>query len=303
MTDNVFLQENADVKGTAAAWSDLAGPPAAERGRLWHAVNFYRVGSALDAVQQITAQSMLAAKRNAGVEIGLLSVALEGEQHVTPEEFLICAPLGRTVQSIRAFSKPRPLPLLFDILRAAAASATDGYLIFTNSDICLAPDFYRSVLQLLELGADALVINRRTADALSAYGAHPFLAALEVGKRHPGFDCFVFPAVWVERFIASDSCIGMPYVMRPLLYNLVAQADRLLIMKSAHLTYHFGDDMPGKTPELADYAAHNEAEAIATLNHLCKTREHRRRLEAFCAAHPEPFRPAQGGVPAVGRQS
>ena len=76
--------------------------------------------------------------------------------------------------------------------------------------------------------------------------------AIPLGQ-HPGFDCFVFPTAWVEDFVANAACVGIGWVMRSLLYNLVVKARRMVILRNAHLTYHYGDDRPWNAPELEEY--------------------------------------------------
>jgi hypothetical protein len=149
------------------------------------------------------------------------------------------------------------------------------------------PHFYRSVRDLLSLGIDCLIINRRTVGQLSAYGSTHNIAMNEVGGRHAGLDCFVFPVAWVERFICTNACVGAGWVMRSLLYNLVVQAKRMLIMRDAHLTYHFGNDEAWTESKLLDYVAFNLDQAQSVLSRLCGDKHHRALLSAFCQAHQE----------------
>jgi hypothetical protein len=127
--------------------------------------------------------------------------------------------------------------------------------------------------------------------SLAMYGGHPELAMMEVGQRHPGLDCFVFPAAWVAGFVRSEACIGAGWVMRSLLYNLVARSRNMLIMRDAHLTYHFGDDQAWTESGFEDYLGFNLDSARSVLSGLCAQIQYKILLSEFCRAHQEPFRP------------
>jgi hypothetical protein len=79
--------------------------------------------------------------------------------------------------------------------------------------------------------------------------------------------------------------------MRSLLYNLVAKARRMLILRDTHLTYHFGDDRPWADPMFDDYLSFNLEQARGVLGALARDDDRRALLAAFCVAHGEPFKP------------
>ena len=101
--------------------------------------------------------------------------------------------------------------------------------------------------------------------------------------------CFVFPAAWVRDFIVSKACVGVHFVMRSLLFNVLAKTRRMLILRDAHLTYHYGDDR--LWPESKEYAEHNVAEAKAILEALSADPASHKVLSKFCAAHGESLSP------------
>ena len=190
--------------------------------------------------------------------------------------------------SLASRDRPRRPQIRADRTVAGADTAGNaGHLVFTNSDICLQPQFYAAVRLLLAAGADSLVVNRRTVGDLASYGAFPDLAAVEAGLRHNGFDCFVLPAAWVAGFVDSDICVGIPLVGRALLYNMVAHADRLVILRHSALTYHYGDDRTWSDPRLEDYGLHNRAALAGTMDRLLSEPVRRQRLTAFLSAYGE----------------
>ena len=268
-------------------WSLFGAPSESDSIKISHAVNFYRAGALGEKTQLLTANSMIDAVALSR-DVQLLAVVHENEKDAVPRSFEIAPPLGRTVADVRKFATARPFPLLFDILASAAAGAQPGsYLVFTNSDICLVPSFYRTVRSILARGVDCVVINRRSVAPLESFGEAAELAALEIGCAHPGFDCFVFPIAWVEDFVANAACVGIGWVMRSLLYNLVVKARRMVILRNAHLTYHYGDDRPWNAPELEEYTPHNLGEARAVVKALSNDPAKKLALDEFCSAHGE----------------
>ena len=271
LTDNVFAQDDVGEQKQRVVWSSVQASPAADVAALTHVIRFYRGGGTAQQTQDLTAASVRKAQARAALPVQLLAVPLEGEAGCVPEGFAPTAPLRRTVADVHKFQVRRILAVLSDILDLGAAHANpDGYLIYTNADICLTADFYNSVRNFLGMGFNALIINRRTVGNLDEYGTHPEVAATDVGTRHPGFDCFVFPVKWVANFLKTDSCVGVGEVGRPLIYNLVLNAERLLLARAIHLTYHYGDDVPWCTPAFSEYRAHNQAQMQLALETLCR---------------------------------
>lgn len=292
LTENVFIQNNKGPQESQVNWDALRGPSSADPDIISHVIHFYRGKEADQRTQEATVKSVLEARRCAVSKVQLFSVVLEEDRDLLFEGFSPTAPLTRTISDIAKFEIPRRLPLLFDTIDAGAErSDPNGYIVFTNCDICLQSGFYNSVRALLRYGADCLIINRLTAGQLDSFGEVPELGRMEVGEKHYGYDCFVFPVSWVKSFVKANSCVGMPAVMRPLLYNLVARAQRMLMMKSACLTYHYGDEMPWKAPQFADYRSHNASMIAESLTNLSRDRVAFQRLSEFCAAHNEPLVP------------
>jgi hypothetical protein len=312
LTNNVLVQDDVIDPATVniTSWADIKDEPAANIEHISHVVNWFRGDEASNALQAITASMIETAANFAEYADGgstsflrilerslwgsragkprLIACVAEDELDVVPSGFRAARSLTRTILDLRSFNVSRRLPLLFDVLKNGAQSASrEGFLVFTNTDICLMPHFYRSLRDLLSLGIDCLIINRRTVGKLSAYGSVHNIAMNEVGARHGGLDCFVFPVAWVERFICTNACVGAGWVMRSLLYNLVVQAKRMLIMRDAHLTYHFGNDEAWAESKLLDYVAFNLDQARSLLAQLCLDKHRRALLSAFCQAHQE----------------
>jgi hypothetical protein len=297
LTGNVLVQDESMLAESVDrwTWADASLPSAADVSRIAHVVNWFNADCASNEVQKTAADTIRAAAAHAGaggLDVSLIACVEQGDASAVPPQFRPGPPLLRTVADVAQFQVHRPLPLLFDILASGASAAgPGGYLVFTNSDICLLPNFYRSVQTLLSRGIDCLIVNRRTVNDLSFYGASPEIAMNDVGQKHPGLDCFVFPTAWVAEFARSNACVGAGWVMRSLLYNLVVKARRMLILRDAHLTYHFGDDRPWADHQFDDYLSFNLDQAGSVVSALANDDDRRVTLSAFCLAHGEPFKP------------
>jgi FkbM family methyltransferase len=289
LTDNVLCQA---VDQPLSALLDYAPQPydAARAGsvKLVHAVNLFPEQPGLESVQDAVVTSMREAAADGGVT--LVNVQAATDPDLTPPSFVHAAQLTRSVADVKTFDRSRPLPLLFDILdRAAEYAGPDDYIIYTNADICLRPYFYHCIRDLIALGFDAITVNRRTIGDRACYPVGSSLARAETGLDHRGFDCFVFPKAAYTSYARSQTCIGMGGGMaRSLLYNMVARAEHMVMLKNVALTYHFGNDRTWASAIYHDYTEFNRRQFLAVLDCLAEKEPARRRLHAFCTAHREP---------------
>jgi FkbM family methyltransferase len=278
-----------------------AGRPA-RRYRFAHVVHTYACppGSKGEATQQFTFGALERAQCTArdSADVELISVHLAGDGDFPPAIFRKARELDRTVADVHRFAVTRKLPLVFDILERGIEAAADAdFVIFTNVDICPMPHFYELISRLLDLGFEALLINRRVAGTFPSEERWRALMESDYGGPHPGFDCFVFPVEFGRRMVRSDACVGSEYVMRGLLYNLVARSNSMLILTDVHATYHIGADSEAQRPQLQDYTRFNQENAKAVLHELSRDAEAYRRLRDFCVNHYEfavPEDPAAG---------
>lgn len=281
LTDNVLCQQS--QQPLSAILDYPPRPVAATPVRLVHAVNLYsRGGPGLDATQAATVASMAEAAAQGRGETLLLNVQSAGDPDLTPAGFERAPPLERDARALGDFARPKDLPVLFDILgRAASRAGPDDAVVVTNADICVQPWFYAAVRELLAAGFDALVINRRTIAAAHAWAPGSTLDQAEPGVTHPGFDCFVMRRRLADHFVPSAALVGVPGVALGLIYNMIARAERMLILRNADLTRHFGDDRSWRDPALEDYARFNREETRKVWTALGRDPAVRARLEAY----------------------
>src|SRR5688572_4264241 len=193
-------------------------------------------------VQPITFKSMQIARDQAKdlMDIELLATAYEDDQMMIPAGFKNAGVLSSTVLDHHTFHHPVKLPLIHEILEKAMQASNAEFMIYTNVDIGLYPDFYVRLKDLLDNGHDALIINRdriepryTQVDELEKIWQLP-------GKSHPGFDCFVFHRSLFGKMQLENICIGVPFIEIGFSQNLFHLAKNFKLLKSNRYTFHIG---------------------------------------------------------------
>ncbi|MBV1907665.1 MAG: hypothetical protein KUG75_16450 [Pseudomonadales bacterium] len=177
-----------------------------------------------------------------------------------PADFETTAELDRSILDVvPGNDSPRKLPFLSDILDRLYKSAPDAdYLIYSNIDIGLWPDFYQQVSALIREGYDAFVIGRRTLST-------EFMALEELeriyaqeGSPHYGYSCFVFPRHHYPDYVLGDTCIGLQPVGVTLAINMIQSAKQYQYFGQGRYTFHLGDDRVWNQSLLDKQHIHNE---------------------------------------------
>lgn len=227
--------------------------------RVAHIINPVKVNEKSDlfVAQPITFESILIAKSLSKYSDGidLYTTQFEEDREIIPSGFIQLSNLERSVLDVNSSLKGRKLPLIADILAKAGQIEDADYIIFTNMDIALMPFFYDTVFQLLEKGHDALVINRRRLHSnYTKVEELPQMYA-DLGRSHPGFDCFVIKKELIEQFVLDEICVGISFLETALVHNIFSFAENPLYVPDAHLTFHIGMDV--LVPRTNDFYYHN----------------------------------------------
>lgn len=213
--------------------------------------------SDLFIAQPITFETMRIAKEfcKDDVSVELFSAQYKDDLDRVPAWLSPTPDLDRSVLDFGNFVIKRKLPLLKDILERLYQNSTGQYLIYTNVDISLQPNFYRALAEIIERGYDAFMVNRRTIPDLYSKTSELPLMFKEKGNRHPGLDCFVFRRELFPSFYLGTSCIGAVHIGLIVALNCTAHAKQFRIFQDLHLTFHIGDGRVWKkTP---NYSLHN----------------------------------------------
>ncbi|MCF8429872.1 MAG: hypothetical protein K9G64_07040, partial [Bacteroidia bacterium] len=150
------------------------------------------------------------------------------------------------------------LPFIKDIFEKFNGVEDVDFLIYTNVDIALMPYFYSAVIAYIHAGHDAIIINRRRLNKHYSSPNDLQLMYADLGKSHPGFDCFIFKKEMLSQFILGNICVGVPFLEATLVHNIVSFAKNPLFVADKHLTFHIGMEVMPKP--FKPYYLHNRVE-------------------------------------------
>jgi|MDSY01.1.fsa_nt_gb hypothetical protein len=237
-----------------------------ERMRFAHIVNFLPRGIG-HSDQEVTVQSMANAKAFAEewaaageetllVELYSAEYAEDFHSRVSRDTSIIkVAPnLKRHVYDLydlKRFEqiKFQKLPLLSDILQSAVDASDAPYIIYSNADIGLQPDFYVQAAKYMREGRSALAVNRVEIpiddDHNSKLGKDDMEEIYALGRKHKqqhkGYDCFVFHRNLVPflQLYLRGAFLGYPPIGSKMNDALGCVAD-YFVVRGKHLTFHLG---------------------------------------------------------------
>jgi hypothetical protein len=237
-----------------------------------HIVNPVIVGqqSDLHIAQPVTFESMRIAREISAADVGveLYTAQYAEDRAIIPAGFISTPDLDRSVMDFGRFHMIRKLPLLKDILDRLYQASAAEYMIYTNVDIALKPDFYNAVRKFIRSGIDGMVINRRTIpDKYKSVDEYPMMCK-ETGQPHYGYDCFVFRRESYPAFDLGNTGIGLMCLGAVLMLNIICQSRNFREFLDQHLTFHIGNSEVWRNPEGDDYQQYNRREYHEVLQRL-----------------------------------
>lgn len=226
--------------------------------------------SDLSAAQPVTFTAMTQARSAASEpgKIQLYSAQFQDDRSMIPAGFIPTPNLTRSVLDVASFRKKRRLPLIGDILDRLYAHSHADYLIYSNVDIAPMPYFYSAVRHLIKQGYDAFAVNRRTISASYSSPSELPLMYAQAGKKHKGWDCFIFRRSLYHEFNLGHACIGAGWIGRILIMNLACLAEKFHIFTDFHLTFHLGNQKLWRSPAFKQYTDFNRREGKKILDHF-----------------------------------
>lgn len=227
-----------------------------------HIINPVKVNESSDLYnsQFITFASIENAKNycNCQAEITICTTQFEEDKSIIPNSFSVLSNLAYSILDINKKLSGKKLPLIKDILLKTSEVPNTDYIIYSNSDIALMPFFYDFVIEKIKENHDAIIINRRRiTNKFNSKEQLPQMYA-ELGKSHPGFDCFIFKKELLSKFILGNICVGIPFLEVTLIHNIIAFAQNPLFVADKHLTFHIGMEVMPKRDK--DYYWTNRTE-------------------------------------------
>ncbi len=210
---------------------------------------------------------MLRAKEEAKemVDVELWTAQYQEDRNMIADGFHATRDLDRSVLDLGSFEKQLRLPMIDDIVRRLYEESDAEYLIYTNVDIGVYPNFYTEVNRFIEEGLDAFIINRRRLSASFTKPEQLKEIYLEVGKKHPGFDCFVFHRDLFKDFQLAEICIGVPFIGITFAQNIFALAKNYRLFENEILTFHIGMEI-FKGRASRDYFRYNRKQFWKAIN-------------------------------------
>lgn len=220
--------------------------------------------------QMLTFSSMVAARdfSKEASSIFLGSTQFDSDTFLLPDGFRSLTSLTKSISDINPKLVEKKLPLIAEIFSKFVELPESDFYIYTNADIGLMPFFYNTVIDYLNQGHDAIVINRRRISKKHLKQANLNIIYADLGKSHPGFDCFIFKKELLNQFVLGNICIGIPFIEVTLVHNIVAFAKNPLFIPDAHLTFHIGMEVMPKRNK--SYYQQNRIEFFTKIQPILK---------------------------------
>lgn len=196
-------------------------------------------------VQKLTLASFIKAENYSENSVSIKQFICHHKNHPIDfdSSFHSLPALEKSILDIGSFGNNRALPLLKDILELAYNNSDAEYIIYSNADIGLMPQFYSAIADYIKSGHDAIVVNRRRVKSTLNKPEDLDLIYSEVGKDHIGYDMFIFKKSLFPKFVLNNTCIGIPFVGNDLFYNLFCFAEKPVLLTDKHLTFHIGMEL------------------------------------------------------------
>jgi hypothetical protein len=243
--------------------------------RLAHIINPVKASpsSTLFEIQNITFSSIRVAKNFAeshskDFHIDLFTTQYAEDHEIIPADFAKRKDLERSILDCATFTVPRKLPFLTDILAQLSDLSNADYYIYTNIDIALMPHFYLAIRSYVEEGYCSFIVNRRTISENNINTLNLVTMYSEIGKKHQGYDCFVFKREILDSLILKKIVVGIPKVGLAFFVNLFCRSASFKVFANQHLTFHIGDDKAWKSEDYADYWKYNNEQFKQILSEL-----------------------------------
>jgi len=174
------------------------------------------------------------------MEIELIAATYPEDEKIVPEYFKKTSFLKESVLDHGDFHQRIKLPLIREILEKAVNENLADFIIYSNVDVGLYPDFYIRLAKLLDQGHDALIINRKRIEPLFTDVKDLDKIFQQDGKSHPGFDCFVFHRSIFSTMELGNISIGVPFIEISFSQNLFHLARSFKLIETDNYTFHIG---------------------------------------------------------------
>jgi hypothetical protein len=231
--------------------------------KIAHVVNPVKIDqeSEFFKIQKSTLQSIEIARTHSDPndEIDLWYVQGYLENFNLTNPWNILGSLSRNISSQNSDLASRNLPVFQDIIDIINQKLSNyDIVIYSNMDIAVLPFFYDFISHAYQLDHDAIVINRRRISSQFINEKSITNSFVEIGKSHPGFDCFALSPSIYKKLNFESICLGIPFFEVSMIHQIAVYSRNPYWVLDKHLTFHFGYSVLGFKKDL--YYRHNKAE-------------------------------------------
>jgi hypothetical protein len=203
-----------------------------------HFINPYETTNTLERrVHELTLLSIDRASAFVEGEIQKVAVVHEDDEVELSQSYVKALLPNRSFRD-KGFPQGKRYPFIKDMFDAAIHSSNAEYFIYTNMDIILQPSFYRFVIETIDAGHDAFIINRRRISKHHLDDDLDTIIKIK-GKPHPGFDCFVFHRDLYHKMHFGE-IVHATFIGVTIAHNIFCYAKRPVLFDDQHLTTHIG---------------------------------------------------------------
>jgi len=202
------------------------------------ATEFYSDDPGIAGISLYSYQSILEARANCNLDVELYTAQYKGDDESTPEGFIKTPDLIYSFNDVSEKKGTRKLPLISEIIERLFEASQADFLIYSNMDIILGKDFYPHVNEIIERGYDSIIINRRRLPYSFINSSLDEICSQE-GRKHPGFDCFIFHRSIYPKMILGNIVLST-FIGVTLAHNLFCFSKKFLLLDNERLTFHLG---------------------------------------------------------------
>lgn len=178
--------------------------------------------------------------KNERYQLEFFFAAFEEDKQCLPNDFGQYIELKRSSNDYFSNSKLK-LPLIGEIIDGILSHSHSDYIIYSNVDISLMPNFYKRISELINEGYDAIIVNRKNI-AEGNYSSKNLEAIYNLpSKYHPGFDCFVCHRALLQNFNFENIFIGVPFIGIAFAHQIFAKSKKYKLIDREQLTFHIGE--------------------------------------------------------------
>lgn len=241
--------------------------------------------SSLKLIQDVTFNSLQVAKEATVVGNAFVEqyIAVYSDEEIPYLDFNNCRLiLDRSSLSLAGSPFTLRYALLDEILDKVFEKSNADFIIYSDLDIALKPDFYKGVIELIEKGIDAFAISNHVLNQkYNRLEQFPTMIEAESIKQNEA-GCIVYSRNYHKRLLLGNSFAGHNWTNVLLICNLMAVCDSFRLFDDSKLTFSLDmDSQIVMDNDTRNYSRFNEMELLSILSYLLSNYEVYNRSKLF----------------------